>query len=278
MPNEAFRVIVIAGIILAIVARRANRLAGGVISTLVTTFILIFGLNAYSGSGRISIFGIPLSEGVFVMLIAVWYIVDVKQIMGGLKEGGALRQIRDGAAERLRSGQPVSDIMAQILPGLEHHSQELRQVGVDILQGKPFGRVLGDCQARSGKDESQAVLLYQQTVDVLNSLQLIVLAEAARLGIARTNDPKKFFLPSVKLTAGKTFSLTKKLLKGELIYSYNGKLVSTPEELAGESSRTSPESHVQMHSLFQDPRSRAWVSRKLDIKGGPLELKMDANG
>lgn len=278
MSNEVFRIVVIAGVILSIIAGRASRLVGGVVSTLVTTFILIFGLQAYSGSGRISIFGIPLSEGVFLLAIGVWYIVDIKQIMNGLKVKGTLKQIRDGAAEKLRGGQAVPDVMVQILPGLEHHPQELRQIGGDILQRKPFGRILGDYQARSGKDTDQAVLLYQQAVDVLNSLHIIVLGEAARLGIARTNEAKNFFLPAVKLTAGKTFSLTKKLLKGELIYLYNGKPVATPDELASNANGTSPESQVQIHSLFRDPRTGAWVCRKQDIKGGPLEMQAVANG
>ena len=278
MSNEAFRIIVIGGVFLSFFASRANRLIGGVISLFVTTFILIFGLQAYGHSGRITIFGIPLSEGVFLMVIAVWYIVDIKQVTNGLKEKGALGQIRGGAAEKLRSGQRVPDIMAQILPGLDNHPPELRQVGGDILQGKPYERILGDYQTQSGEDEYAAVLLYQKAVDVLNGLQLIILGEAAKLGIAKTNEGKSYFLPAVKLTAAKTFSFGKKLLKGELVYRYGDKMVATPEELTGEASRTSPESQVPMHSLFRDPRTGAWVHRKLDIKGGPLGVQAEPNG
>jgi hypothetical protein len=278
MPNEGFRIIVIVGVIISVFASRANKLIGGVISTVVTTFILISGLQAYSSYGYISILGIRLSQGLFVIVILVWYGLDIKQIADGVKEKGILKQIRAGAAEKLRSGLSVHEVMAQILPKLENHPLDLRQLGGEILQGKPFAQILKEYRITSGKDEDKAVLRYQQAVDVLNSLQLIVLAEAAGLSLPTLVKPKIFFLPSVKLTSVAAFSIRQKLIKGELLYLYNGKWVTSPEELAAESGQTAPESQVQIRSLFQMPNSPVWNCRKLDIKGGPLKLDSTANG
>jgi hypothetical protein len=278
MSNEGFRIVVIVGVIISVFASRANKLIGGVVSCLVTTFILIFGLQAYSHSGYISIFGIQLTQGLFVIVILIWYGIDVKQIMDGVKVKNTVDLIRTGAAEKLRSGFPVPEVMAQILPKLENHPPDLRQLGGEILQGKPFTQIIAEYQAQSKKDEDQAVLRYQQAVDVLNSLRSVVVAEAAGLGPASQAESKSFFLPSVKLTSAKTLSFGKKLIKGELLYLYNGKWISSPEQLAAESGQTSAASQVPIRSLFRMPNSPAWISRKLDIKGGPLELDSDANG
>jgi len=278
MSSEGFRIIVIVGVIISIFASRANKLTGGIISCLVTTFILIFGLQAYGASGYISILGIRLSEGLFMIAILIWYGLDIKQIADGVKEKSTLKLIRTGAAEKLRSGLPMPEVMAQVLPNLENHPPDLRQLGGEILQGKPFAQILKEYQVPGGKDEDHAVLRYQQAVDVLNSLQLIIMAEAADLGLPGHVELKSFFLPSVKLASGKMFSLGKKLIKGELIYLYNGKWVASPDQLAAESSQTAPGSQVQIRSLFQVPNTQAWNIRKLDIKGGPLELDSSANG
>jgi hypothetical protein len=278
VPPEGFRIVVIVGVIISIFASRANRLIGGVISALVTTFILIFGLQAYSHSGYISFLGIRLSEGLFMLAILIWYGFDIKQIADGVKEKGAVKLVRETAAEKLRSGLSVAEVMAQVLPKLDNQPQDLRQLGGEILQGKPFAQVLKDYRASSGKEEDQAVLRYQQAVDVLNGLRLIILAEVAALGLAGLAEPKSFFLPAVRLNSGKMFSLGKKLVKGELLYLYNGKWVTSPQELAAESSQTGPGSQVQIRSLFQMPNNPAWISRKLEIKGGPLELDAAANG
>jgi hypothetical protein len=189
-----------------------------------------------------------------------------------------MKLIRAGAAEKLRSGQSVLEVMAQVLPQLDNQPQDLKQLGGEILQCKPFAQILKEYRASSGKDEDQAVLRYQQAVVVLNGLKVIIMAEAVGLSLAGHAEPKSFFLPSVRLNSAKTFSLGKKLLKGELLYLYNGKWVTSPEELAAESSQTAPGSQVQIHSLFQMPNNPAWISRKLDIKGGPLELDSKANG
>jgi hypothetical protein len=278
MSPEAFRIVIIVGVIISIFASRANKLVGGVIGCLVTTFILIFGLQAYTHSGYITILGIPLSEGLFVLVILIWFGFDIKQIANGLKEQGIVKQIRAEAAEKLRSGLSVLEVMAQVLPQLANQPQDLKEIGGDILKGKLFAQALQEYRASSGKDEGQAVLRYQHAVDVLNSLKLIIMAEGAGLGLAGLAEPKSFFLPAVRLRSAKTFSLGKKLVKGELLYLYNGKWVKSPEELAAESSQTAPGSQVQIRSLFQMPNNPAWICRKLDIKGGPLELDSIANG
>jgi hypothetical protein len=278
MSNEAFRLIVIGGVIVSIFASKANKLVGGIVSSLVTTFILIFGLDAYSHSGAISFLGIRLPQSVFVLVILTWYFFDFKQIAAGIKEKGVLKQIRTGTSDKLRAGHSMTQVMADILPTLTNHPEDLRQLGGEIIQGKPFAETLKDYQGRTGKDEDQAALRYQQAVDVVNSLQAIVTGEAAAAGLPKAPDGKSYFLPAVKLTSGKTFSMTKKLLKGELVYRYNGKWVTSPEQLVAESSQVSPESSVPVRSLFKMPNNPAWTVRKMDIKGGPLNLDAVANG
>jgi len=70
-------------------------------------------------------------------------------------------------------------------------------------------------------------------------------------------------------------AMTKKLNKNDLIVAYNNKLVTTLEELQAESSQVSSEDKVELRALFIDPNTGLRTPKKMEIKGGKLELEAE---
>ena len=92
MENYSFRIFVIIGVVISIVVSKVNKFIGGIVGLLVTTGILIYGLNVYSKPGwTLTFFNIEISQGIFLVLIAVWYFFDIRQIIAGKKEGDVVR-------------------------------------------------------------------------------------------------------------------------------------------------------------------------------------------
>jgi hypothetical protein len=67
---------IVGAIVVQIIVSRVNRIAGAVVGFLITTGILIWGLNAYSDGMIITLFGIELSKSAFIIACVVWYLFD----------------------------------------------------------------------------------------------------------------------------------------------------------------------------------------------------------
>jgi hypothetical protein len=133
MSSDAFRGTVIAGVLISIVASRFNKIAGGVVSLIVTTVILLFGLDVYSRPGwTMTFFGIEVSEGIFLLMIAIWYFFDVKQIRDGLKERTLGKRLEEDMAQKLATGLSVKDTVKQVLEGLEKIDYEHKKIAARI--------------------------------------------------------------------------------------------------------------------------------------------------
>ena len=85
-------VIVLAIIVQAVVAK-FSRIAGAVIGYIITTRILLWGMSVYGEGNQIALFGIPLSQPVFLIACLVWYAFDTKEFMAARKEASAIEQV-----------------------------------------------------------------------------------------------------------------------------------------------------------------------------------------
>jgi hypothetical protein len=82
-----FTIGIIVGLVVSTIISGFNRLAGGIIGFIVTTFILAVGLDIYRSPGwRLTYFGFEISRDVFLILIAVWYFFDIIAIIRGLRK------------------------------------------------------------------------------------------------------------------------------------------------------------------------------------------------
>jgi hypothetical protein len=277
MENYSFRIFVIIGVVISIVVSKVNKFIGGIVGLLVTTGILIYGLNVYSKPGwTLTFFNIEISQGIFLVMIAVWYFFDIKQIIAGKKEGDVVRDLRTQAGEKLRSGIAPKDVVNQLALTVQIADETTKDMVGHILGKKDYKQTITEQMESKQLDIGKTVLHYKTAVDVLNDLQNIVLGEAKQHNIPiRENELSPFPMPAVKVLKSKSISMTKKLNKNDLIVAYNNKLVTTSEELQQESSQVSSEDKVDLRALFLDPNTGLWTPKKMEIKGGRLELEAE---
>jgi hypothetical protein len=277
MENYSFRIFVIIGVIISIVVSKVNKFIGGIVGLLVTTGILIYGLNVYSKPGwTLTFFNIEISQGIFLVLIAVWYFFDIRQIIAGKKEGDVVRDLRTQAGEKLRSGIAPKDVVNQLALTMQIADETTKDMVGHILGKKEYKQTITEQMENKQLDIGKTVLHYKTAIDVLNNLQNIVLGEAKQHNIPiRENELSPFPMPAVKVLKAKAISMTKKLNKNDLIVAYNNKLVTTLEELQAESSQVSSEDKVDLRALFLDPNTGLWTPKKMEIKGGRLELEAE---
>jgi hypothetical protein len=76
-----FNPVIIVAIIIQGLIAKGSKIAGAVVGYLITTGILVWGLSLYSDGDQIALFGIPLSQPVFIVSILVWYGFDTKEFI-----------------------------------------------------------------------------------------------------------------------------------------------------------------------------------------------------
>ena len=277
MPDNSFRLFVIIGVIISIVVSRINKFYGGIVGLLVTTGILIYGLNVYSKPGwTLTFFNIEISQGLFLVFIAIWYFFDIKQIIAGKKEGDVVRDLRNQAGEKLRTGLAPKDVVNQLALTMEIADETTKDMIGNILEKKDYKQTITEQVEKKQSEMEKTVLHYKTALDILNDLQHVVLGEAKHhnIPIQETELPP-FPMPAVKVLKAKAISMTKKLNKNDLIFAYNNKLVTTLEELQAESAQVSSENKVELRALFLDPNTGLWAPKKMEVKGGKLEIEAE---
>jgi hypothetical protein len=105
--------IILVAIVLQIFISRMSRMAGAIVSYLITTGILLWGISLYNVDSGIIFLGVPLSEPVFVVLCMVWYGFDTKALLRAQK------------LSEKRTQEPQTDVAAQsvVTPQLNMSSQ-----------------------------------------------------------------------------------------------------------------------------------------------------------
>ena len=95
---------ILVAIIVQMVVARASRIAGAIVGYIVTTGILVWGLSVYGEGGQIALFGIDLSQTVFIILCLAWYGFDTMEFLTARKAGSvATQNIIDKREEHLKS-------------------------------------------------------------------------------------------------------------------------------------------------------------------------------
>lgn len=80
---EHFNPIIIVALIIQGVISRASHIAGAIAGYLITTGILLWGLDAYQSGDAIALFGFALTKQVFIIACIVWYAFDTFELLGG---------------------------------------------------------------------------------------------------------------------------------------------------------------------------------------------------
>jgi len=78
-------IILIAGIVVQSIVYRTNRLAGSIVSFVVTAFALVSGILVYGKSETVSLIGVQIPEFVFIIVCIAWFGVDVFMLVDAIK-------------------------------------------------------------------------------------------------------------------------------------------------------------------------------------------------
>ncbi len=81
-----FNPVIVVAIIIQAAISSCSRIGGAVVGYVITTGILIWGLGLYSSGYQVALFGIPLSQTVFMIAILAWYGFDTKAFLESLNE------------------------------------------------------------------------------------------------------------------------------------------------------------------------------------------------
>jgi len=81
-----FNPVIIIAIILQSFIARSNRMAGAIAGYVITTGILLWGLSVYNAENTITFFGVPIPQGLFIVLCLVWYVFDTRAFLVAQKQ------------------------------------------------------------------------------------------------------------------------------------------------------------------------------------------------
>ena len=85
-----FNPIIIIALIIQSAVAKSSRKAGAVIGYIITTGILLWGSSLYADGYQVALFGIPLSQPIFIIACLVWYGFDTKEFMAAQNESVAM--------------------------------------------------------------------------------------------------------------------------------------------------------------------------------------------
>ena len=88
-----FNPVIIVAIIIQAVIAKSSRVAGAVFGYLITTGILLWGIFVYGQGSQIALFGIPVSETIFLIACLVWYGFDTREFMTARKKASEKQQV-----------------------------------------------------------------------------------------------------------------------------------------------------------------------------------------
>jgi hypothetical protein len=86
------RIIILIGIAIQFLLFTTSRKRAAIFGYVITTFVLIYGLVAYNSSGRIALFYIEISQGLFIALCILWYGFDTYELINAIKTSFELNE------------------------------------------------------------------------------------------------------------------------------------------------------------------------------------------
>ncbi|MCD4781269.1 MAG: hypothetical protein K8S27_12085 [Candidatus Omnitrophica bacterium] len=90
-----FNPYIIVAILLQGVMSKGSKTVGAVFGYILTTGILIWGLTVYAQGDQIALFGMPISQTVFIVACLVWYAFDTKEFFSARRHVDSVRAAVD---------------------------------------------------------------------------------------------------------------------------------------------------------------------------------------
>lgn len=260
------RVIIIIAVLISMIASGVDKLIGGIVGFVVTTGILLYGLSVYAQLGYCMTFGsIELPLPVFLLLILFFYGHDVSQIAVACKARAGLRKISD----RLHAGKTPREIWQGLVDEFPFTEEIHRDIAHQVFEGRTFQDTVSSL-IQLGIDQPTAVLRYRQTLDVMTELRELVQASVGAVEDGET-ELNEDDLPAVKVTSASGFFSP--LNVDDLLFSYEGRLITSVAELEKEVATTNDAQQVRvglLRSAVNAGGETVWSTKETLISGGPL--------
>ncbi|MBE0636772.1 hypothetical protein IH601_12305 [Candidatus Bipolaricaulota bacterium] len=98
---------IVVALVIQWIVGKISRVGGAVISYLITTGILVWGLGLYAQGDGIAFLGMPLSQWLFVLLCIIWYASDTRGLIRArkLSEEQVRQDLRTSEAHQERPRQ-----------------------------------------------------------------------------------------------------------------------------------------------------------------------------
>jgi hypothetical protein len=107
--------IIIAAIVLQAYIAHIFKLTGAILSYLITTGILLWGLSLYADNSGVAFLGFPLTQPIFLVLCLVWYVFDTRSLLRALKgnkkaDTVALARLREQSTQAALQTAPQDNV------------------------------------------------------------------------------------------------------------------------------------------------------------------------
>jgi hypothetical protein len=243
-------------------------------------------------------FGIEIPRVFVLGLAVVWF-------------GGAMKLIADGFGgvtsvhafeTKLRAGKGVAQLLQEDVQGMTWSNQMCELAAQAIIRGRPYSAAIKAIAQRTGNTVDDVVLSYKLTVDFLSGRCALIKRAVLKVGsnctvpdfsfpAVRVKESQKRSLADrlTKVDISSTGNLTPLLTQGDLIYSYDDKLIWSAEQLdqlagvggardkvrVGVLRRVKTTNH---HPLMGVADEYAWQALRFEIAGGPIGAGYETQG
>lgn len=263
MPPE--NAVIVFGIICQIGLSFYKKLWGGVFGLLLTTFILLVGIEAYASGDGMAVRGtLRLPSWLFYVFVGVYYLADLGLVAVGVTEGQRKKRFLGALGEE---GATVPDALKAALRPEAKAETTMGPVSaaVDALDGVPYQETLNRLQEAGAKDTVSAIKTYN---DGMRMLQRLVGWGQKNTSGRDSEEWPSYVTPAARLEG----KLTKTLRPGALIVMYDGELVSCASDLARLLEASPGAGKVSLVALPTPPLSLPCEPVRTKVKGGALPV------
>jgi len=284
-----------------------GKVVAGVVSALLAVGWFLYGFGCESNAHgpwlfakipALWFFGVEIPRVFVLGLAVVWFGGGLKLIADGVGEVSSLHAF----VAKLRAGKDPAQVLAEDVQAASWSNEVGELAARAILSGQPYAAAVQAISRRTGNTVDEVVLSYKLSVDFISQRCDLIRQAVRKIGSACTLPEYSFPAVRVKESQKRSFddllrkvdisatgNLTPLLTQGDLIYSYDGKLIwntEQVEQLAGVSGtrdkvRVGVLRRVKTtnnHPIMGVADEYAWQALRFDIAGGPIPAEYETQG
>ena len=101
--------VILVAIIIQAVISKFSCIAGAVFGYIITTGMLLWGISVYGEGNQIALFGVPVSESIFLIACLIWYGLDTRGFIIARKQASTAKMSPKGQTPVSKEPFPKSE-------------------------------------------------------------------------------------------------------------------------------------------------------------------------